>query len=278
MEQAHQIASQKASKASTKGKRQFDKKARAVLLEPGDRVLVRNLRETGGPGKIRAYWEKYIYIVTQQKGTNVPVYEFKRESGLGTPRVLHRNLLLPCPYLCDESENDEDREVKKTMQRDRRTKRAENEGGRDGQCQESEGDEEELTFVPAALRNENPILRENESEEHNVDNVQEVDLQDDNNVDGNQGTNAPPDDNREQTEVPVQPSERPQRLRRPPERLEYYVPGQPGYVQPIAVCTMCTQRCQSQLPYVPVTCWPPPSGMFDPYTNFAPYGNPYLMY
>ena len=87
MEQAHQIASQKASKASTKGKRQFDKKARAVLLKPGDRVLVRNLRETGGPGKIRAYWEKDIYIVTQQKGTNVPVYEVKRESGLGTPRV-----------------------------------------------------------------------------------------------------------------------------------------------------------------------------------------------
>jgi hypothetical protein len=54
MEQAHQIASQKASKASTKGKRQFDKKARAVLLKQGDRVLVRNLRETGGPGKIRA--------------------------------------------------------------------------------------------------------------------------------------------------------------------------------------------------------------------------------
>jgi hypothetical protein len=186
--------------------------------------------------------------VTQQKGTNVPVYEVKQESGLGTPRVLHRNLLLPCPYLGDESENDQDREVKKTMQRDRRTKRVENEGGRDGQCLESEGDEEELTFVPAALRNENPILRENEPEEQNVDNVQEVDLQDDNNVDGNQGINAPPDDNREQTEVPVQPSERPQRLRRPLERLEYYVPGQPGYVQPIAVCTMCAQRCQSQLP------------------------------
>jgi hypothetical protein len=128
------------------------------------------------------------------------------------------------------------------------------------------------------LRNENPILRENESEEQNVDNVQEVDLLDDNNVDGNQGINAPPNDNREQTEVSVQPSERPQRLRRPPERLEYYVPGQPGYVQSIAVCTMCAQRCQSQLPYVPVTCWPPPSGMYYSYTNFALYENPYLMY
>ena len=83
MEQAHKIASQKASKASTKGKHQFDKKARAILLKPGDRVLVRNLRETGGPGKIRAYWEKDIYIVRMQKGTNVPVYEVARESGSG---------------------------------------------------------------------------------------------------------------------------------------------------------------------------------------------------
>ena len=87
MEQAHQLASEKATKTSTKGKRQFDKKARAILLKAGDRVLVRNLRETGGPGKVRAYWEKNIYIVTQQKGENVPVYEVKRESGLGTPRA-----------------------------------------------------------------------------------------------------------------------------------------------------------------------------------------------
>ena len=66
---------------------------------------MRNLRETGGVRKIRAYWEKDVYIVTQQKGENVPVYEVKRESGLGTPRVLHRNMLLPYSYLCDENEN-----------------------------------------------------------------------------------------------------------------------------------------------------------------------------
>ena len=106
---------------------------------------VRNLRETGGPGRIRAYWEKDIYIVTQQKGTNVPVYEVKRESGLGTPRVLHRNLLPSCPYLCDKSEDDQDREVKRTMQRDRGARRVEKEEGRDSQCLESEGEEEELT-------------------------------------------------------------------------------------------------------------------------------------
>ena len=51
MEQAHRLASEKATNASTKGKRQFDKKARVILLKVGDRVLVRNLRETGGPGK-----------------------------------------------------------------------------------------------------------------------------------------------------------------------------------------------------------------------------------
>ena len=115
MGRAHQLASEKATKTSTKGKRQFDKKAsyRAIQLKTGDHVLVRNLRETGGPGKIGAYREKDIYIVTQQKGENVPVYEVKRESRLGTPRVLHRNMLLPCPYLYDENEDEQGEEKDK---------------------------------------------------------------------------------------------------------------------------------------------------------------------
>ena len=73
-------------------------------------MLVRNLRETKDPRKLRAYWEKGIYIVMQQKGNNIPVYEVKRETGLGTPRVLHRNLLLSCPYLVGESEDDQNRQ------------------------------------------------------------------------------------------------------------------------------------------------------------------------
>ena len=37
MGQAHQLASEKATKTSTKGKRQFDKKVRAIQLKTGEK-------------------------------------------------------------------------------------------------------------------------------------------------------------------------------------------------------------------------------------------------
>ena len=83
---------------SAKGKKQHDKKATYSTLEPGDRVLIRNLTERGGPGKLRSHWEDVIHIVVDRKPDS-PVYEVKPETGNGRHRVLHRNLLLPCDFL-----------------------------------------------------------------------------------------------------------------------------------------------------------------------------------
>ena len=71
----------------------FDKRARHSVLEVGDKVLVRNLKERGGPGKLRSHWEKCVYLIKERKEDG-PVYVVEPERG-GVSRCLHRNLLFP---------------------------------------------------------------------------------------------------------------------------------------------------------------------------------------
>ena len=104
MQEAWSIARNSAAKNAKAGKKSYDKRMFGATVQIGDRVLVRNLSERGGTGKLRSYWENEIHVVTKKKDENIPVYGVKPENGKGKERILLRNLLLPCDHLPLEAE------------------------------------------------------------------------------------------------------------------------------------------------------------------------------
>ena len=77
MENAYEIARKRSSTAGNRNKHRYDLKLRSIDLQPNDRVLIRNLRERGGPGKLRSFWENEIHVVIRRKD---PLSTFTRYS------------------------------------------------------------------------------------------------------------------------------------------------------------------------------------------------------
>lgn len=109
-------------------------------LSPGIRVLIRKKEDLE---KLRPFWEKQVYVVTQKKYPDSPVYEIRPEDGKGRTRTLHRNLLLPWDYLRVEKEHLSGRPVKETRNRVRKTPVRWNQAD----CDSSDGEEDWRSLV-----------------------------------------------------------------------------------------------------------------------------------
>lgn len=84
MEEAHHIASQTISKSAKRGKSTYHSKGYDIaVLNAGDHVLVCNLLEKGGPGKLRPYLERDIYVVVDRLLKDLPVYDVRKLNGTG---------------------------------------------------------------------------------------------------------------------------------------------------------------------------------------------------
>lgn len=139
MEEAYVIANQNAKKAAERNKRHYDTKVRNSVLQPGERVLVKNVTPRGGPGKFCNYWEDAVHTVVRQMGSEMGF--LRPERGKGRSRVLHRNLLIPCDHLPFEKQPD-------LTKKDKKKQKKRHEPSQIEESDEDSGDEYELHYEP----------------------------------------------------------------------------------------------------------------------------------
>ena len=141
------VAYEIANKHSSTKKELMLKKQKGKLAEPlsvGDKVLVRNM-EMGGPGKLRSYWIKDIYIVQDVKSNGV-VYTVAKEDGSGKWTV-HRNMLLPCSHLIlPESSQEQKHEQKRVTRQSLRARLPDIQ--EETAASDSDSDEETIVYRP----------------------------------------------------------------------------------------------------------------------------------
>ena len=230
-------------------------------------MLVRNLSERDGTGKVRSFWENKVRVVVGKKG-EMPVYEVKQEDGNGRIRVLHRNLLLPCSHLPTEEVQVQRRNVNKRNKKRQGQVSCKKATKLPTETENDEPDFEEIGFTPQALE----TLYDGG---HGVNPEHDGDME---TVVGDDAEAALQTSTSEEDEPIGQEVEsddddnvprRTQRVSKPPNRLTYDYMGQPS-IQPCV-----TARVQG-VSVVPQQWWGPP--VFQWYAVPGICGQPWSCY
>ncbi|KAL9978408.1 hypothetical protein ACROYT_G015921 [Oculina patagonica] len=260
MKEAYDLASAHAKKSADMGKQQYDKKVRHTALCEGDRVLVRNMSERGGPGKLRPYWKQEIYVVTQKR-KDMPVYEVKPESGNGRSKVLHRNMLLPFSYLPVETPLKSSKSRRTVSRRSNRQQASQ---------EETTGTtDEDISLTPDKLQQLYESTRpESYVVEEDIDPciVDCPDSEGEEEEDPEQPVGTVDDEAADS--LPIRQSHR---MSRPPLRMTYDVMGQPSFQ------TSSTAGIQGVTVSYPQQLWQPVTvswmlqPVLQPYSYFAPF-------
>nr|KAG5711896.1 hypothetical protein BaRGS_026337 [Batillaria attramentaria] len=232
MQEAYSKAAQAAEKASSRQARHSNK-IQATVLRPGDRVLVRNLSERGGPGKLRSYWEDAVHLVVRRMGEDSPVYEVRPEEGGRKSRVLHRNMLRQIDPHPVEKKKRPELEVKDSGVKAQQH----NEGlwGWDDNYILSDLNPEANEFIPAERPDTGGDATPGATPDTKTGAAQDAaELQD---AKGDEPADAAVPDHSPSTDkaAPHSPRSRPVRARRPPERLKYDIAGEPSSARVSAV-------------------------------------------
>ena len=94
MNAAYRIAGQRLGATAEQRKHGYDRRARAAVLLPGERVWVKS-RNRQGQGKLCPYWDPEPFVVLGTLGDAQLVYRIRPEKG-GLERTIHRNALKVC--------------------------------------------------------------------------------------------------------------------------------------------------------------------------------------
>ena len=144
MTNAYKLASENSKRQQEQDDVRRNAKQKLGVLYLKDKVLIRNVRETGGPGKLRSHWEREIYEVIERKGGDSGVVYCVRK--LGKPdaeiRTVHRNMLL----LCNELPIENDTTLTNNTQKTRTLANKQIEQSKDHQ--EKQGNKEPVMKVP----------------------------------------------------------------------------------------------------------------------------------